>query len=336
MHLRFATLALASCSHPTASPDAAPPPNACVDVVVSGTNDLGHVRGGVIAFTRRDAAGNLQIFTANPDGSNQTQLTSDGENGLPAWSRDGKRIAFMAFRGSDQFIGVMNDDGSNQQLLASGGKAPDWSPDGAHIAYSRDDGQVWVMTPDGGNDAPVTSSATFKVRPSWSPDGTQMVFMQVGNPGSPTDPKPQVGIMNADGTNEHILTAADRTNVCTQSDGTTRVLETAHDANAPAWSPVDDRIVFWSGIETKYGQVWSIHADQTAGTQLTAETHHSNNDDPSWSPDGTKILFSTGRSGANELWVMDADGGNEMRLFPIDAGPTPGRGAWQPISVRQP
>jgi TolB protein len=89
--------------------------------------------------------------------------------------------------------------------------------------------------------------------------------------------------------------------------------------------------VFWSGIETKYGQVWSIHADETAGSQLTAETQHSNNDDPSWSPDGTKILFSTGRSGVNELWVMDADGGNEMRLFPIHAGPTPGRGAWQPI-----
>ena len=69
----------------------------------------------------------------------------------------------------------------------------------------------------------------------------------------------------------------------------------------------------------------------TASTQLTHETHHSNNDDPSWSPDGTKVLFSTGRSGANELWVMDAEGSNEMRLFAIDADPFPGRGAWQPI-----
>jgi Tol biopolymer transport system component len=52
---------------------------------------------------------------------------------------------------------------------------------------------------------------------------------------------------------------------------------------------------------------------------------------PDWSPDRTKILFSTGRSGLNELWVMDADGGNQMRLFPIDANPFPGRGAWQPV-----
>lgn len=137
--------------------------------------------------------------------------------------------------------------------------------------------------------------------------------------------------MNADGTNERILTVEDRTNVCAETDGSMRVLETAHDANAPSWSPVDDRIVFWSGIETKYGQVWSIRADGAGSTQLTHETQHSNNDDPSWSPDGTKVLFSTGRSGQNELWVMDADGRNAMRLWQIDADPFPGRGAWQPL-----
>ena len=184
--------------NPVAMGRTTPTPNVCIDTVVSGNNDLSHVKGGVIAFTLQDTAGQLQIFTAKPDGSELRQLTSEGQNGLADWSPDGKQLTFMAIRAGAYFIGVMNADG-------------------------------------------------------------------------------------------------------------------------------------WSGIENKYGQVWSMHADGTASTQLTHETQHSNNDDPSWSPDGTKILFSTGRSGRNELWVMDADGSNEMRLFPIDAAPFPGRGAWQPI-----
>jgi TolB protein len=328
-----------------APPDSAEPPNsggdgattpnlgACIDTVVSGDNDLSHVQGGVIAFTLRDAQGQLQIFTAKPDGSELRQLTAEGQNGLAAWSRDGKQLAFMAIRVNGAFIGVMNADGSNQRLFAAGGQAPDWFPDGRLIAFSRD-GQIWTMNADGTGEKRITSSGTFKVRPSWSPDGTQIVFILIRNPNNPMDPQPQIGIMSSGGTSERILTAADRTNVCIEIDGSTRVLETAHDANAPSWSPVDDRIAFWSGIENMYGQVWSIRADGTASTQLTHETRHSNNDDPSWSPDGTKILFSTGRSGRNELWVMDADGSNEMRLFPIEANPFPGRGAWQPISRR--
>jgi TolB protein len=328
----IAALSVASCHHTAGSDalDAAVTGHRCVDDVVSSRNDLSHVRGGVIAYQLRDAQGHLQIHTSNPDGTQDKQLTADGDNGLPAWSRDGKRIAFMASRATGPYIGVMNADGSDQRLFAMGGQAPDWSPDGRLIAFSAGS-QIWTMMPDGNAITPLTSSPTYKARPTWSPDGKRMVFMQLDNPSNPDDPQPQIGIMNADGSNEHLLTTMDRTNVCIESDGTTRVLETARDANAPQWSPGDDRITFWSGIETKYGQVWSIHADGTGSTQLSAETHHSNNDDPSWSPDGTKILFGTGRSHVNELWGMDADGSNPMRLWPQDAGPFPGRAAWQPM-----
>jgi len=304
-------------------------PHACVDSVVSAQNDLSHVQGGRIAFTLRDADGLLQIFTANPDGSDKRELTFEGQNGLPDWSPDGTQIAFITVRSDGPYLAVMREDGANQRIFSRGGVAPDWSPDGHTLAFSKDS-QIWVVNPDGSGERQVTSSATTKARPSWSPDARRLVFILVGNPGNPTDPQPQIGIVDADGVNERRLTVDDRTNVCAESDGGTRVLETAHDANAPAWSPVDDRIAFWSGIENHYGQVWTTNADGTDSRQLTEETKHSNNDDPSWSPDGTKILFSTGRSGQNEPWVMDADGRNEMRLFPIDAGPFPGRASWQP------
>ncbi|MBI2761120.1 MAG: PD40 domain-containing protein [Chloroflexi bacterium] len=302
----------------------------------------GAVNGGLIAFTLRDGDGRLQIFTQQPDGSSRRQLTFAGDNGRPDWSPDGSSIAFGSLGNGRSWVAVMDADGSHQRLVVEGSPDPDWSPDGKQIAFSRPsvaadgriESQIWLVGADGSNLRQLTYSSTFKAGPSWSPDGAQLVFILLANPRSPTDPQPQIGIMNADGTNERVLTTEQRVNVRHEPDGTTTVLETAYDANAPAWSPVDNRIAFWSGIETQYGQIWVINADGTASTQLTEDPNHRNSDDPSWSPDGTHILFSTGRSGRNELWVMDADGSNERKLSDIDAAPLPGRASWQPVRVK--
>jgi TolB protein len=280
---------------------------------------------GLIALTLRDPNAKLQIFTISPDGTNRKQLTFDGENGRPDWSPDGRKIIFMSIRDSAAGIWMMNEDGTNQQFLAEG-VAPDWSPDGQKIAYTSANNQIWVMDADGSNIHPITISGTTKIAPSWSPDGREMVFIMPKNPTSPSDPQPEIGIMNADGTNERILTTADRTN----TDGSGGFCETANDANAPSWSPIDNKIGFWSGIENQFGQVWTINSDGTGSKQLTEDCTHRNSDDPSWSPDGKKIIFSTGRSGRNELWMMDADGSNEKKISDIEAGPFPGRAAWQP------
>ena len=286
---------------------------------------------GLIALTLRDSDGRLQVWTIHPDGSGRKQLTFEGQNGVPAWSRDGKRIAFMSIRDNHLWVAVMEANGSEQRTLAEG-LAPDWSPDGGRIAFSSPDGQIWVMNTDGSGRKQVTHSATAKARPSWSSEGKRMAFIVVRNPGNQEDPQPQIGIMNADGRGERLLTTEKRENVRLGPDGSRTMLETAYDANAPSWSPVDDRIAFWSGIENRYGQVWVIHANGTGSRQLTDDPSHRNSDDPSWSPDGEKILFSTGRSGRNELWVMNADGSHPRRLSDIDANPFPGRASWQPVN----
>lgn len=302
---------------------------------ISSAEAGGAASSGLIALCLRDESGRLQIFTMHADGTGKKQLTFEGQNGIPAWSRDGRKLTFSTVSRSDgPWVGVMEADGSNQKMLAQG-LAPDWSPDGKKIAFHWD-AQIWVINADGSGKVQITHSPTHKARPSWSPDGRQMVFILVQNPQSRDDPQPQIGIMNADGTNERLLTRERRVNVRVDPDGTQAVLETAYDANAPSWSPVADRIAFWSGIENQYGQIWTINADGSGSRQLTDDPSHRNSDDPSWSPDGAQVLFSTGRSGKNELWVMNADGSDQRRLSDIDAGPFPGRASWQPVSALSP
>jgi hypothetical protein len=81
-------------------------------------------------------------------------------------------------------------------------------------------------------------------------------------------------MMNADGTNERLLTTEHRVNIRHEPDGTTTVLETAHDANAPVWSPVANRVAFWSGIETPSGHIWVSNAEGSARTHRTEDPTH--------------------------------------------------------------
>src|SRR4029079_9068180 len=67
---------------------------------------------GLIALTLRDAVGRLQIFTIHPDGRGRKQLTDEGQNGIPAGSRDGKKLAFMSIRDNRVWVAVMEADGS--------------------------------------------------------------------------------------------------------------------------------------------------------------------------------------------------------------------------------
>jgi Tol biopolymer transport system component len=63
---------------------------------------------------------------------------------------------------------------------------------------------------------------------------------------------------------------------------------------------------------------------------LTEQPAGINCDEPVWSPDGTKILYSTNRSGNDgmTIWIMDVDGGNQKLLLRH----TRSRAAWQPRS----
>lgn len=124
------------------------------------------------------------------DGSNQTRLTFNKvSDSSPAWSPNGRQIAFHSYRDGDQNreIYIMDADGSNQRNLtghpASDGY-PAWSPNGSQIAFTsnRNAGEnqflnIFVMDADGSNVQQVTKSG-FAQGPRWSPDGEWILFME--------------------------------------------------------------------------------------------------------------------------------------------------------------
>ena len=102
-------------------------------------------------------------------------------------------------------------------------------------------------------------------------------------------------------------------------------------ANAPAWA-FSEKIAYWSGKESRgtYGQIWTMNPDGSNQKQLTDEPAPTVSDNPTWSPDGKKILFDTQRRRRPEIWVMNADGTDE-RVLVSDLKVIPMRTSWQPV-----
>ena len=131
-----------------------------------------------------------QIVVANADGSNPRVLQG-GYN--PAWSPNGKKIAFSAGHGNSQYtdsvdIYVMNADGSGTVNLTRGSPAfesqPSWSPDGKRIAYTGDPGggddfEICVMRANGTGRRMLTDNRQYDSSPAWSPNGATIAFARV-------------------------------------------------------------------------------------------------------------------------------------------------------------
>jgi len=110
------------------------------------------------------------------DGSGVANLTNHpAEDWFPAWSPDGRRIAFHSYRDGDAEIYVMNANGSGLTRLtyqAGDDWGPSWAPDGSWIAFASDrdgDNEIYIMRADGSDVRHLTNNMTRDTWPQWAP-----------------------------------------------------------------------------------------------------------------------------------------------------------------------
>jgi len=163
----------------------APAASVPIDVTVTEGTSM----SVTVSPDRRTLAIDLQgsVWTLPAAGGAATRITdvfSDARQ--PAWSPDGKSIAFFAYRDGGYDLWAAAPDGSNLRKLTWGpfdDREPAWSHDGTRVAFSSDRGDplgsdynIWLLDLRSGALRQLTTDPSEDYMPSWSPDDSEIAF----------------------------------------------------------------------------------------------------------------------------------------------------------------
>ncbi len=259
-------------------------------------------------------------MTMSPDGTNLKPLVADRGG---AWAPRGRLMAPGSPSSATATSTSSTPMGLGLARITDGSVwdfAPDWSPDGTKIAFSRETttggpADVYVMNADGSAQTNMTNNVAFDAHPAWSPDGTRIAFVSnregVWLPPVCHEPRRErsaavwghtapwfrsglVARRDASRVLEGHRTALRLQGHCR---GRRRWIERACDRvrssasrlSSPSWSPDGTKIVFERGWKISV-----VNADGTGLHDLTAgpPLYQSG---PAWSPEGDQIVFETDR-----------------------------------------
>ena len=267
-----------------------------------------------------------EICVINADGSGLGYLTQTDQNlsfdeSYPAWSPDGRRIAFVVGGNCATAIYVMNANrtGLHRVLVERAARSGiwlihdvSWSPDANKLVYSKsfhqgqcpmhftspENAVIFTINVSGSGERRITNTSGLEVwdnQPAWSPDGSSIAFYH-----GPTLTS-GLYVMNTDGSSRRLL----------DSSG----------SGYPNWSPDGTRIVY--NCSRGLGAI-CVYSPGGVIRRVGVGTT------PAWSPDGTHIVFrlAPGQDQTNPdggIFVMAADGTQRREIV---AKTESGRNYW--------
>jgi Tol biopolymer transport system component len=231
------------------------------------------IAGGRLAFSSVAADGNdYDLWVADARGGRLRQLTNTPVNeGLPVWSPDHRRLAFVRSKSLARFgsIWVSDATAANARRIAYGG-SPSWSPDGRRLAFSSRR-VIYSIAVDGGRPQRVASGES----PSWSPRGRKIAFVR----------EARVLVVDLGAHAVQTLIDFDRVLDC-EDDGAT--------VTAPEWSPGGKELAVIGECDrgrSGSGAVVVVSADGSRSRQIVINAKLVSR--PAWSPGGDRLAFET-------------------------------------------
>jgi TolB protein len=273
-----------------------------VTITVTCTYQAGP-RPDEIMFTRFEDDGTgtntdeYDLYSIHSDGSNLTPVIVGPEyqaNG--SWSPDGTRLVYEhrpVSTGQGATVHTRNADGTSDLEIITGA-TPSWSPDGSMIAYA--DNGIWIIQADGFNQRRLyhvdPGAMDNGIYPAWSPDGSRIAYLS----GSGKIVVQQVNLP-----------------------GGIEVTPFGVVADRPSWSPDGSKLTFGvvGGFQNSI-DIAIVNADGTGYTTLIGAAADENY--PTWSGDGTEIVFKWNSGGPLRLYKMNANGTN---VVPVTTGAGP-------------
>jgi TolB protein len=249
----------------------------------------------------------LHVTDADGEGG-QVALASAEPIISPAWSPDGKQLAYVSFESQKAVVWVQDlSTGARRQLANFRGSnsAPAWSPDGRQLALalSRDGPtQIYSLPVAGGTPTKLTGSTAIDTEPVFSSDGRNVFFVSDRGGG------PQIYRVGAGGGNAERVSFSGNYNI------------------SPSISP-DGRVLAYI---TRQGGAFKVMTQELEGGSTRALTDTSDDESPSFAPNGRLLVYATRMQGADVLMTSTLDGKIKTRL--VSSGADMREPAWGPFN----